>query len=80
VSTLLGAVLLAVAAVAAAIGVVWLGLDAVGSEWDYCRDGDCTAGWKMGAGFLVGALVVGLAGLVLLRQGRHGPRTDGRLT
>jgi hypothetical protein len=69
VSKLIGVLLLTVAAVAGAIGVAWIYLDAIGTEWDYCHDGrDCIAGWKMGAGFLVGAVAAGIIGLVVLRK------------
>jgi hypothetical protein len=54
VSKLIGALLLMVAAVAGAIGVAWVYLDAIGTEWDYCPDGrNCIAGWKMGAASLL---------------------------
>jgi hypothetical protein len=67
---LLGAVFLALAAVAGVIGVLWVSLDAVGTEWDYCRPGrECIAGWKIGSGFLGSAAVAALAGLGLLRRG-----------
>ena len=69
VSKLIGALLLMVAAVAGAIGVAWIYLDATGTEWDYCPDGrNCIAGWTMGASFLVGAVVVGVVGFVGLRK------------
>jgi hypothetical protein len=73
VNKLLAAVMLLAAAVIGLIGVLWLFLDVVGSEWDYCRDG-CVAGWKMGLGFVVVAAALGLAGSALLRRERHGSR------
>jgi hypothetical protein len=79
VSRLLGAVVLLTAAVIGLIGVLWLFLDAVGGEWDYCR-GDCVAGWKMGVGFIVVAAALGLAGSGLLRRKRNGSRSGERLT
>jgi hypothetical protein len=71
VGKLLGALLILVAAAAGLIGVLWLFVDAVGTEWDYCRRGDCIAGWKMGAAFTFAAVVVGVVGLSLLRRERH---------
>jgi hypothetical protein len=72
VGKLIGALLLLVAVGAGAIGVAWVYLDAIGTEWDYCPDGsDCIAGWKMGAGFLAGAVVVGAVGFGLLRRKRQ---------
>jgi hypothetical protein len=72
VGKLLGALLLLAAAVAGLIGGLWLLLDAVGTEWDYCRrGGDCIAGWKMGAAFTFAALVAGVIGVSLLRCERR---------
>jgi hypothetical protein len=64
--------LLLPASIAGAIGVLWVGLDAVGTEWDYCPDEDCVAGWKMGVGFIVVAAIVGTAGAGLVRRERNG--------
>jgi hypothetical protein len=69
-TTLLGVLLIGVAVIAGVIGVGWLFLDAVGREWDYCRGGDCIAGWKMGAGFTLVAVVTAVVGLSLLRGER----------
>jgi hypothetical protein len=72
VRTLLGALFLLPAAAAGVIGVLWVGLDAFGTEWDYCPDRKtCIAGWKMGAGFIVAAALVGAAGVGLLRGERN---------
>jgi hypothetical protein len=81
VDKLLGGLLLLVAAVAGLIGVLWLFLDAVGTEWDYCDGGggDCISGWKMGAAFTFAAVVAGVVGVSLLRRERHGSRS-GDLT
>jgi len=65
---LLGALLVAVSALAGVVGVGWLLLDAVGTEWDYCRGSGCTAGWKMGAGFTLAALAGTVLGVALLRS------------
>jgi hypothetical protein len=62
------------------VGVVWLVLDAAGTEWDYCSGGDCVAGWKMGAALTLAAFVLGGVGFGLFRRGRHGPRSGERLT
>ena len=71
VTTLLAATLLTVAAVGGLTGAAWLLLDAFGAEWDYCPGGsDCIAGWKMGVGFTVGAVLTGLVGARLLRRER----------
>ena len=73
---LLGALFLLVAALTGLIGVLWLFLDAVGTEWDYCGrggGGDCISGWKMGAGFTSAAVVTGVVGVSLLRRARRGP-------
>ena len=79
--TLLGVLLLVVAAVAGVIGVGWLSLDAIGTEWDYCPGGtDCIAGWKMGAGFTLAAVVTAVVGFSVLRRQRHGSRSGERLT
>jgi hypothetical protein len=78
VSKLIGALLLIVAAVAGAIGVAWVLLDAIGKEWDYCPEGrNCIAGWKMGTSFLVGAVIAGVVGFVVLRGQWHGSRSGG---
>jgi hypothetical protein len=72
VTKLLGALVLVAAAAAAALGIAWVYVDAVGTEWDYCRRGnDCIAGWKMEAGFIVVAAVVGVIGFSLLRRQRR---------
>jgi hypothetical protein len=71
---LLGVLLVMVAVIAGVIGVGWVFLDAVGREWDYCRGSDCIAGWKMGAGFTLAAVVTAVVGLSLLRRQRHGSR------
>jgi hypothetical protein len=70
----LGAVLLLVGAVALVTGAGWVFLDAVGSEWDYCRgDGDeCIAGWKIGAGFTLVGVVAVLVGLRVVHGERQG--------
>jgi hypothetical protein len=66
---LLGALLLMIAAVAAVIGAGWVSLDAIGTEWDYCPGGsDCIAGWKMGVGFIVAAIVAAIAGFFVIRS------------
>ena len=75
----LGALLLLAAGIAALIGILWLFLDAVGTEWDYCPDRGCIAGWKMGAGFTLAALVAGVAGVSLLRRERRSSRSGERL-
>jgi hypothetical protein len=80
VDKLLGALLLLVAAAAGLIGVTWMIFDAVGTEWDYCPDGDCIAGWKMGAGFTLVAVLAGVVGVSLLRRERNSPRSGERLT
>jgi hypothetical protein len=78
---LLGVLLLMVAVIAGVIGVGWLFLDAVGTEWDYCRRGsDCIAGWKMGAGFTVAAIVTAVVGFSVLRRERRRSRPRERLT
>jgi hypothetical protein len=66
---LLGALLLMISALAGVVGIGWLLLDAVGTEWDFCPSGsDCIAGWKMGAGFTLVALAAGVLGLSLVRR------------
>jgi hypothetical protein len=71
-SRFLGAIVLVAAAITGAIGVVWIGLDAIGTEWDYCPSGgDCIAGWKMGLGFVAASAVLGLAAGGLLRGSRQ---------
>ena len=77
---LLGVLLLMVAAIAGVVGVDWIFLDAVGTEWDYCSGGDCIAGWIMGAGFAVAAVIAGGVGFRLLRGERHDARAGERLT
>ena len=70
-SRVIGALLVVASAVTAAIGVVWVGLDAVGTEWDFCPDGaDCVAGWKMGTSLIVLGGVAGFLGLRLARRPR----------
>ena len=66
---LLGVLLLAVAAIAGVVGVGWIALDAVGTEWDYCSGGGCIAGWKRGVGVSVVAVAAGIVGFRLLRRG-----------
>ena len=67
--------------IAGVIGVGWMLLDAVGTEWDWCpRTGNnCVAGWKMGAAFTVVAVIAGVVGLGLLRRERHDSRSRKRL-
>ncbi len=80
-SNLVGALALLVAAITGVIGVGWMFLDAVGTEWDYCPGGgDCIAGWKIGAAFTVAAVVAAVVGVILLRRTRHGPRSSERQT
>jgi hypothetical protein len=77
---LLGGLLLLAAAVAGVVGIGWLLLDAIGTEWDYCPGGsDCIAGWKIGAGFAVAALVAGVLGLSVLRRKRDASGSRDRL-
>ena len=71
---LLGVLLVGVAAIAGVVGVGWIALDAVGTEWDYCSGGECIAGWKMGVGFSVVAVTAGIVGFRLLRRERDLPR------
>ena len=75
---LLGALLLVVAAAVGVFGLGWIALDAVGTEWDYCPEGDCIAGWKIGAGFVAAAVAAGVAGVGLLRRGRPDSRSGER--
>ena len=70
---LLGVLLLAAATIAGVVGVGWIALDAVGTEWDYCSGGDCIAGWKMAVGFSVVAVAAGIVGFRLLRRERDLP-------
>ena len=77
---LLGVLLLMVAAMAGVVGVGWIFLDAVGTEWDYCSGGDCIAGWTMGASFAVAAVIAGGVGFRLLRRERHAARPGEPLT
>jgi hypothetical protein len=80
VSKLLGVLLLLPAAAAGVIGILWVWVDAVGTEWDYCPDGDCIAGWKMGLGFLAVGTALGVAAVGLLRRGRRGSGSGEPLT
>ena len=69
VSNVFGTVALLVAAIAGVIGVGWLFLDAVGTEWDYCPGGsDCIPGWVMGAIFTGTAILAAVVGVSLLRR------------
>ena len=70
---LLGVLLLAAATIAGVVGVGWITLDAVGTEWDYCSGGDCIAGWIMGASFVVAAVIAGVVGVRLRRRERDLP-------
>jgi len=65
-----------IAAITGPIGVGWLLLDALGTEWDYCpgTGGHCIAGWKVGLGFIAVAVSAGVVGLKLFRR----PRDDSR--
>ena len=75
----LGVLLLVVAAGAGVVGVGWLSLDAIGTEWDYCRGGTgCIAGWKMGAGFTLAAVATAAFGFSVLRRERRGSFSDER--
>ena len=68
----LGGLLLLIGAASAAVGVLWAVFKTIGTEWDYCRDGDCTSGY-VGAALLIGfAVVAVLVGLRLLRGARNG--------
>jgi hypothetical protein len=64
---LFGALLLLVAVVLGAIGLLWAILAAVGTEWDYCNGGRCTDGEIMGLALIVPAAVAGVAVFILLR-------------
>jgi hypothetical protein len=77
---LLGVLLLMVAVIAGLIGLGWVFLDAVGQEWDYCSGSDCIAGWKMGAGITVSAVVTAVVGYSLLRRERRRSHPRERLT
>jgi hypothetical protein len=71
----LGVLLVVAAAITAVVGIGWLLLDAIGTEWDYCPGGsDCIAGSTMGAGFTLAAVVIGLVGFGLLRGKRNSAR------
>ena len=62
-----GALLVLVAAVGAAIGGLWAYMKAAGAEVDICSGSECTSGWYFVAPILVGAVVMGLIGMALLR-------------
>ena len=73
-SKLVGAMAVVVAAVAGLLGVAWIFLDAIGTEWDYCRRGGaCIPGGVMGTVFTLAAIVAAFVGVTLLRQ--RGPRS-----
>lgn len=62
-----GALLVLVAAVGAAIGALWAYMKAAGAEVDICSGSECTSGWYFAGPILVGAVVIGLIGMALLR-------------
>jgi len=79
--SVLGGLLIIAATITGVIGIGWLFLDAIGTEWDYCPGGsDCVAGWKVGAGLTVVAAAAGLIGLGVLRRERDSSRSGERLT
>jgi hypothetical protein len=61
--------LLLLGTVAGAIGLLWVYLDAIGTEWDFCSGGECIAGWLVGSGVVGAGVVAALAGLGLMRRG-----------
>jgi hypothetical protein len=60
--------LILVAALGAAFGGLWAYAKAAGGEVDICPDGDCISGWYFAGPILLGAVVVGLIGVALLRN------------
>ena len=63
-----GLLLLVAAVATAALGAVWIGLDAIGTEWDFCpRGSDCVDGWLMGISLVALGAAAGLLGLRLAR-------------
>jgi hypothetical protein len=66
-----GGLLILVAALGAAFGGLWAFAKAGGGEVDICPAGrDCISGWYFAGPILVGAVVVGLIGVALLRRPR----------
>ena len=65
---LLGALLLVLGVLAAAIGLLWAFLASVGTEWDYCNGGSCTDGTITASFLILAAVVAGVAGIRLLRR------------
>jgi hypothetical protein len=62
-----GALLLVVAGLGVAIGGLWAFMKAAGAEVDICSGPECASGWYFAGPILVGAVVVGLIGIALLR-------------
>jgi uncharacterized membrane protein YidH (DUF202 family) len=70
--TLVGAFLVLVACVGVAVGGLWAYAKAAGAEVDICDGPRCTSGWYYAAPILIGAVVVGVFGVALLRSERRG--------
>lgn len=63
------------AAIGAAIGGLWAFMKGSGAEVDVCNGPSCTSGWYYAGPILVGAVVIGMIGVALLRGERHDSRS-----
>jgi len=52
----------------------------IGTEWDYCRAGECSSGYFGAALFICFAMIAAVVGFSLLRGGRNRSPSGERLT
>ena len=75
-----GVLSLLAAALTGALGVLWAVFKTIGTEWDYCRGGECSSGYFGAAVFIGFAAIAAAVGFSLLRGGRNRSRSGERRT
>ena len=75
-----GVLSLLAAALTGALGVLWAVFKTIGTEWDYCRGGECTSGYFGAAVFIGFAMIAAVVGFSLLRGGRNRSPSGERRT
>jgi hypothetical protein len=80
VAKVFGVLSLLAAALTGALGVLWAVFKTIGTEWDYCRGGECSSGYFGAAVFIGFAAIAAVVGFSLLRGGRNRSRSGERRT